>query len=115
MKVEIKITSDQVFYLEKKLQSIALISAVQFVNLDRKKRNENSLLLDCYDKIEAKSKAISRKPTIFDTKKKYSISLKYHEASILNALCCSLKELEQKESHYYVLANAIYLLIDKKL
>ncbi|SDZ91257.1 hypothetical protein SAMN05443667_101265 [Flavobacterium gillisiae] len=114
MKVELKITADQVLYLQKKLQEVAVIHPREFVRLSHSKKIENSLLLDCFDKISSKADSISRKPTIFDHKKKYSISFKYHEAAILGTLCCSLKQLEPKDHHNYSLANSLFLLIDKK-
>lgn len=115
MKIEIKLTSDQIFYLEIKLQEISLITPSQFVNLDRKQKNENSLLINCYDIVANKAKSISRKPTIFDHNKKYSLSLKYHEASILNMLCCRLKDIEPLGSNFRNLAQTIFLKIDEKL
>lgn len=115
MKIEIKLTSDHIFYLESKLESITSVSIAEFSSFSKTEKNRNSLLLDCYDKIQAKAKKISQKPSLFDTKKKYTCSLKYHEASVLSSLCCSLKDIEEKGSHYFSCANSIYLLIDKNL
>ena len=115
MKIEVKLTADQILYLQKKLEAVAVIHPQEFLRLKHKDRIESSLLLDCFDKINTKAESISRKPTIFDHKKKYAVSLKYHEAAILERMCNDLRQSEPKETHAHSLALSICLILDKKM
>lgn len=80
MKIELKITTDELNYLEKKC---FLIQGMDFRQLDKTSKNSYTIMLDVLDKVTAKAKAVNRKMGLFDQKKPHKITLKYHEAYIL--------------------------------
>jgi hypothetical protein len=114
MKIEAKFTADEIFYLERKLEKFQEITPSEFVRYDRKQKSKTSLFIDCYEKIHAKSESIKKKQEIFSSKE-FKVGFKYHEATIINNLCCSLKSTEPVESHFWYLANAIYINLDAML
>ncbi|KIA86603.1 hypothetical protein [Flavobacterium sp. AED] len=82
MKIELKLTTDEINYLEGKC---FLIQAMDFRNLDQQSKKTYTIMIDVLDKVTAKAKSINRRLDLFDQKKKSKITLKYHEAYILEA------------------------------
>lgn len=80
MKIELKITTDELNYLEKKC---LLIQGMDFRQLDKTSKNTFTIMLDVLDKVTAKAKTVNRKIGLFDQKKLHKITLKFHEAYIL--------------------------------
>ena len=114
MKIEAKFSADEIFYLERKLERFQEITPSEFVRYDRKQKSKTSLFIDCYEKVHTKSEAMKKKQQIF-SKKDFKLGFKYHEATIINNLCCRLKSTEPVESHNWALANAIYINLDAML
>ena len=73
-----------------------------------------SICYDLADKFEKKYKTQQKKPTLFDTKKKYKVSLKYHEGwALLKVVNYSLP-LTDTPFHRAVLTK-IQLQLDPKI
>ena len=52
----------------------------------RKERSALSIAIDVAEKLEKTTRSISKQPTLFDDKKKLKISLKQHEADMLEII-----------------------------
>lgn len=86
MKIEIKTNSDGIMVLAQAL------SPVYHANpIDKIERVKQCILMDVVDKVTSKTKELKRKATLFDTKKKVKITLKYSQAYFLSEY---LKEIE---------------------
>jgi hypothetical protein len=81
MKIEIKITADQVFATSKLLQQVYDTTPV-----DVNQKIMRSIALDVADKYISKQHALYTKQDLFDAKKKYKITLKFHEAYALHSV-----------------------------
>lgn len=82
MKIELKLTTDEINYLEGKC---FLIQSMDFRHLDQKSKKTYTIMIDVLDKVTAKAKSLNRKVELFDQKKKSKITFKYHEAYVLEA------------------------------
>lgn len=107
MKIEIKLKADQVNYLASVFESFGNVTVQTFVNQERSRKVIISICMELSDKFSDKFKAISRKSTLFDAKKKYKISLKYYEA---HAISVYLRGVELNETDTYRKMTAIHLL-----
>ncbi|MBS1535335.1 MAG: hypothetical protein JST78_09675 [Bacteroidetes bacterium] len=88
MKLELKLTADQIGFIVTTFESIGKISMADVQGLVIQtgiSKPTLSIIVDVYDKFADKFKSIGRKSGIFDQDKKYTISLKYHEAYAINA------------------------------
>lgn len=83
MEVKLKISADAVFAIDKLLQdvySVASFPQAQDAKLFL------SISYDLSDKFNSKSRSIVKKQTLFNEKKKYSFSLKFHESFALEKI-----------------------------
>lgn len=80
MKIDLKLTSDEILYLDDKT---TLTMSIRWTQLPKDKRNAYSIMLDVLDKVSSKAKTIKRNQSLFDAKKKHKLSLKWHEADYL--------------------------------
>lgn len=80
MKIELKLTADEINYLERTTISV---QAIDHRQLPKDKLVAFTIMLDVSDKLISKAKQLNRKADLFDTKKTHKISLKYHEADTL--------------------------------
>ncbi len=80
MKIPLKLSADHIEYLVSRFENTGKINIAQFKNLPHDRRVVISILIKVADKVAKEYQKISRKPTLFDTKKKYQISLEYFEA-----------------------------------
>lgn len=77
----------------------ATIEAVYNSNaLTRREKSTLSIALDVAAKIDGKAISIKAKRNLFDAKKKISISLKFHEADMLELLL--LQQIESVQETY---------------
>ena len=95
MKIKIKLTTDELLYLEKKSYYVA---GIHINDLPKEKRSTYTIMLDVADKVTNKGKSVNRQMTI--GKGKHSLSLKWHEAETLEMY---LRGLEQSETDHYAL------------
>lgn len=111
MKIELKLTADQIKYLESKC---FLIEAMDFRQLAEEAKRNYTIMIDVLDKVVAKAKSISRKTSLFDQSKKHKITFKYHEASILWAYLQGFFPTET-DTYKSNLARIIINQLDKEL
>lgn len=111
MKIDLKLSADEVNYLEKKL---IIIQAMKFRELDNQSKTTYTILIDVLDKVMVKTKSISRKIDLFDNSKRHKVSLKFHEADRLKPY---IEAFSQTETDLYLcnLARKIVAQLDQKL
>lgn len=111
MKIDLKLTTDELNYLEKKC---LLIQGMDFRQLDKTSKNTYTIMLDVLDKVMSKAKIINRKMGLFDQTKPHTIKLKYHEAYILEPY---MKAWSTTETDAYTcnLARKIITQLNQKL
>lgn len=80
MTVKIKLTADELRYLDNKT---CLVFAMKPTDLPNQKKAAYTIMLDVADKVMSKGKKLNRQLTITDNKKKYDVTLKWHEAETL--------------------------------
>lgn len=84
MKLEpIKLKAEELFFLQEHLEIIHNITLVNFKRLGHEDKLKHSVMLDVSDMVSLRRRTIERKSSIFDPKKKYQLTLKYHEAYLL--------------------------------
>jgi hypothetical protein len=109
MKIELKLTADQVFAVAKLMQQV-----YEFKPTETQQKLMRSIAIDVADKYTNKQVAIYSKQSLFDVKKLYKISLKFHEAY---ALCSVLKLFIHSVNDVYsnTILNKIIAILDQKL
>ncbi|MDN3671670.1 hypothetical protein QWY99_01140 [Flavobacterium branchiarum] len=80
MKIELKLTADEINYLERQT---LLVQSIDTNQLPKDKKAAYTIMLDVSDKLMTKAKQLNRKTDLFDQKKKHKITLKWHEAETL--------------------------------
>lgn len=83
MKIDLKINRDTIGVIAKVLYVVT--ESKQSIN-DKMVNVYRSIGFDLYDKFERKKISFVRNQTLFDTKKKHKISLKFHEAWALEMI-----------------------------
>lgn len=109
-KIELSLTADELVYLSNKT---LLVQTIRFNELDRKTKIAHSILLELSDKLELKSKKLTRTPDIFNSKKKHKITIKYHEAAFLENYLDGFQTQEQGYNANMLLK--ITTLLNKKI
>ena len=114
MKIALKLSADQIAYLHSTLSDSAIVDVAAFARADRSNKVVLSIIGGVAETFEDKFKEVSRKPTLFDTKKKYKITLQYHEAFAVNTI---VKERAAKERDAWrkTTANKLFITIDEML
>ncbi|WP_300977418.1 hypothetical protein [Flavobacterium sp.] len=80
MKIDLKLTADEINYLER---TTITVQAIDYKQLPKDKRTAYTIMLDVSDKLTGKAKQLNRKTDLFEQKKKHKITLKWHEAEAL--------------------------------
>jgi hypothetical protein len=111
MKIELKLTADEVNYLERKC---FLIQSMDFRQLDQNSKKTYTIMIDVLDKVTAKAKSISRRVDLFDQKKRHKITLKYHEAYILEPFIEGFRQNED-DPYQTNLSRKIITQLNQKL
>lgn len=88
MKIDLNLTSDQVFAVQKLLQQVYDL----FPSVDCDQLSVRSIAFDLDEIFTAKRKVLIKKNSIFDAGKKYKMSVKYHEAVVLRRIIGNLIE-----------------------
>ena len=83
MKVDLKLSADQILYLVNLITIKLKISVIHFAKLDVPEKLEYSIMIEVSDLVVAKGKAVERSNSLFDQKKKHKFSLKYYHAFML--------------------------------
>ena len=110
MKIELKLTNDELICINNQLQeaygrrfgTLAMYNVV------------HSISLDLADKFDAKAKSLIKKANIFSVKRNTKITLKYHEAWALKIF---LNEAIQRidNDYYRTLVQKTINILDQKL
>lgn len=112
MKIELKLTADEMVYLDNKT---ALSSVIKFVELPKDRRVAWSIMNDVADKLFGKAKAIRRNVTLFDVKKKHKLTLKWHEADTLEKFLEAFATYGDENEYNKNLARKIMIQLNQKL
>lgn len=72
-----------------------------------------SIALEVADKFDSKCKSLVKKATLFDTKKKHKVSLKYHEAWGLYRVLCVQIDFVNNDYQVNLIRNLIGVLNQK--
>ena len=89
MKIKLKITAAELLYLDTKAQDIVNID---FKSVEREKKASCSILFDVADKVSKQATPLNRSFT--NNKKSHSISLKWHEAEVLEMFLIGFNEFD---------------------
>ena len=111
MKIDLKLTADEIIYLDSKT---ALTMSIAPKELPKEKRTAYSIMLDVADQLAAKAKKLKRSNTLFDAKKKHKITLKWHEAETLEQYIDAFSSY-QDDDYSLNLARKIIAQINQKL
>lgn len=114
MKIELKLTADELQYMDAVFKNISNVSIVQFKAQKQDRRVVLSILVDVADKVAAMFKKLSRKTTLFDTAKKHKLTLAYHEAYAVNTYLVGAKNSET-DAYRLSMASKLSLQLDQKL
>jgi hypothetical protein len=111
MKIDLKLTADEINYLERTTITVQAIDPRQLPN---DKKTAYTIMLDVSDKLMAKAKQINRKTDLFDTKKKHKITLKWHEAETLEQYIDAFSDY-QDDPYKANLARKVIIQLNQKL
>ena len=81
MKIALKLNPDTAIIIAATIEAVYNSKA-----LTRKEKSTLSIALDVAAKLDGKAVSVKAKQNLFDAKKKISISLKFHEADMLEML-----------------------------
>lgn len=91
MKIALKLNPDTAIIIAATIEAVYNSKA-----LTRKEKSTLSIALDVASKLDAKAINVKAKRNLFDAKKKISITLKFHEADMLEMLLIQqMKGVEQ--------------------
>ena len=108
----LKLSTEEIFFLELQLKEVYNISIQDFLQLDHEDKLTHSVMLDVYDRIATKKRTLERKAEALDTKKRYQITLKYHEEYLLLQF---IMNLCYTNPHYTMLQRALIAKMDQNL
>jgi hypothetical protein len=111
MKIDLKLTADEINYLERQT---LLVQSIDTKQLPKEKKTAYSIMLDVSDMLMAKAKQLNRKTDLFDIKKKHKITLKWHEAETLEEYI-DVFSVYQDDPYKANLARKIIAQLNQKL
>ncbi len=88
MKVELRLTADSIVAVNQLLQNIYELTATS-----KHEKVYRSIGFELADKFDSKAKSLIKKTSLFDTKKKHKITLKFYEAWALEIILNNFKTL----------------------
>lgn len=107
MKIETKLTSDQIFAVAKLLEQVY----DTYPEIKKQDKLVRSIAFDIADKFTTKQRTIYKSNTLFDQKKKYRVTLKFHEAVTLNVIIAyflpSIPATEKAHNDLLMLRNKL--------
>ena len=108
MKTELKLNPDAIIVLSQVLSGV--YTANPIANYEKVMK---CILMDVFDKVTAKAKELQRKQSLFDSKKKVTLSLKFHQAYYLYEF---IKDIEMFDNDFQATQiRKIFNLLDQKL
>lgn len=108
MKIELKISPETIFAVNKTLRRVFEIAPSN----NQRENVHKSIAFDLSEKFEKKTKSLIKKADLFDSKVK-SFSIKYHEAWALEQIIRDLIRLEENQYHKVLLQKLINQLNEK--
>jgi hypothetical protein len=111
MKIDLKLTADEINYLERQT---LLVQSIDTKQLPKEKKTAYSIMLDVSDMLMAKAKQLNRKTDLFEIKKKHKITLKWHEAETLEEYI-DVFSVYQDDPYKTNLARKIIAQLNQKL
>jgi hypothetical protein len=111
MKIDLKLTADEINYLERQT---LLVQSIDTKQLPKEKKTAYTIMLDVSDKLMSKAKQLNRKTDLFDIKKKHKITLKWHEAETLEEYI-DVFSVYQDDPYKANLARKIIAQLNQKL
>lgn len=108
MKIELKLNSDAIIALSQKLSGVYIAYP-----LTTSEKVMKCVLMDVFDRVSTKAKGLQRKQSLFDSKKKVTLSLKFHQAYYLYEF---IKGIEMFDTDFQATQiQKIINLLDQKL
>jgi hypothetical protein len=111
MKIDLKLTADEINYLERQT---LLVQSIDTKQLPNDKKTAYTIMLDVSDKLMAKAKQLNRKTDLFEAKKKHKITLKWHEAETLEQYI-DVFSAYQDDPYKANLARKVIIQLNQKL
>jgi len=111
MKIELKLTADEINYLDR---TTITVQDIDYKQLSKDKRSAYTIMLDVSDKLTVKAKQINRKTDLFEQRKKHKITLKWHEAETLEQYIDVFRDY-QDDPYKANLARKIMMQLNQKL
>ena len=94
MKIGLKVNADQLNFLSNVFDRYRNVTPLSFQLEKRESKFLTSICIEIADKFAAKFQTVARTPDLFDTKKKYKITLKFYQAHAVSLLMLKLKTHE---------------------
>lgn len=108
MKIELKLSTDGIIVL-----SQVLSSAYTANPIGNHEKVMKCVLMDVFDKVSTKAKSLQRKQSLFDTKKKVTLSLKFSQAYYLYHF---IKDIEMYDNDFQAAQiQKVFNVLDQKL
>lgn len=115
MKIDFKATADQIHYLAQLFASqVGNFDRAAYVTLPMEHKVVVSIALGIADYFEKKFKKVSRDAGLFNEKKRYGLSLQYHEAYAVLQLIITTKRAET-DIYRRAMAETLSQTLEKKL
>lgn len=111
MKIDLKLTADEINYLERQTVQVQSIDPKKLPN---DKKAAYTIMLDVSDQLMIKAKQLNRKTDLFDGKKKHKITLKWHEAETLEQYIDAFSQY-QDDPYKANLARKVITQLNQKL
>lgn len=109
MKVEIKFSNDTLMAINAQLQEIYNLP----VSTIKRENVYKSIGVDLADKFDKKCKTLIKKASLFDQKKRFKMSLKFHEAWALQEILMELVSQVKNEYQKTLIEKTINTLDQK--
>lgn len=111
MRIEMKLTADELQYLDRQFENSTKLNAAQFNALKLDRKVVISILINVGDKLAKKYRTLSRKPSLFDMKKKHKITFDFYEGYAIHIYLAGAINLET-DLYRKNMARKIHAMID---
>ena len=105
----LKLKAEEIFFLQEYLQPIHDITLANFTRLGQEEKLKYSVMFDVSKTVTNKRRLIEQRSTIFDSKKRYQVTLKYHEVFLLLNF---IQSLEINDTHSEMLQRNLVAILD---
>jgi hypothetical protein len=114
MNIELKVKAVQINYLSEVFSLFGNMTQAELINKKRDTKVVISICIDIADKFSDKFKKISRSQNLFDEKKKYKFTLKYHEGYAIATYLLGVRNLET-DPYKKMMATAILIQLEPQI